>query len=50
LRARTSAVDRATGDVATYIGLLRAVNLPGHNKIAMADLRDVLTRLVCEML
>ena len=31
--------------MATYIGLLRAVNLPGHNKIAMADLRDVLTRL-----
>jgi uncharacterized protein (DUF1697 family) len=31
--------------MSTYIGLLRAVNLPGHNKIAMGDLRDFLTRL-----
>lgn len=31
--------------MATYIGLLRAVNLGGHNKIGMADLRDLLTRL-----
>jgi uncharacterized protein (DUF1697 family) len=29
----------------TYIGLLRAVNLGPHNKIAMADLRELLTRL-----
>jgi uncharacterized protein (DUF1697 family) len=29
----------------TYIGLLRGVNLAGHNKIAMADLRGLLTRL-----
>jgi uncharacterized protein (DUF1697 family) len=28
-----------------YIGLLRAVNLGAHNKIAMADLRELLTRL-----
>jgi len=27
----------------TYIALLRAVNLPGHNKVAMADLRDLLS-------
>jgi uncharacterized protein (DUF1697 family) len=26
----------------THIGLLRAVNLPGHNKIGMADLRELL--------
>jgi uncharacterized protein (DUF1697 family) len=25
-----------------HIGLLRAVNLPGHNKIGMADLRELL--------
>lgn len=28
-----------------YIGLLRAVNLAGYNQVAMADLRDILTRL-----
>jgi uncharacterized protein (DUF1697 family) len=31
--------------VPTYIALLRAVNLAGHQQVAMADLRDVLTRL-----
>jgi uncharacterized protein (DUF1697 family) len=31
--------------MATYVGLLRAVNLPGHNKIGMTDLREFLTRL-----
>lgn len=29
----------------TYIGLLRAVNLPGHNKVGMADLRELLAGL-----
>jgi uncharacterized protein (DUF1697 family) len=29
----------------TYAGLLRAVNLPAHNKITMADLREFLTAL-----
>jgi uncharacterized protein (DUF1697 family) len=29
----------------TYVGLLRAVNLPGHNKLGMADLRDLLVGL-----
>ena len=29
----------------THIGLLRAVNLPGHNKIGMADLRELLAAL-----
>ena len=29
----------------TYIGLLRAINLGAHNKIAMADLRQLLTDL-----
>lgn len=29
----------------THIGLLRAVNLPGLNKISMSDLRDVLIAL-----
>lgn len=32
----------------TYIGLLRAVNLAGLNKVAMADLRDLLGRLGME--
>jgi uncharacterized protein (DUF1697 family) len=31
--------------VTFHIGLLRAVNLPGHNKIGMADLRDLAVRL-----
>lgn len=31
--------------MATYIGLLRAVNLAGHNKVGMTDLRELLTRL-----
>jgi uncharacterized protein (DUF1697 family) len=26
----------------TYVALLRAVNLPGHNKVTMADLREFL--------
>lgn len=29
----------------TYIGLLRAINLAGRNMVAMADLRDMLSRL-----
>ena len=29
----------------TYIGLFRAVNLPGHNKLGSADLRDLLVGL-----
>ena len=29
----------------TYIALLRAINLPAHNKVSMADLRDLLTHL-----
>lgn len=29
----------------TYIALLRAVNLAGHNKVGMADLRQLLTEL-----
>jgi uncharacterized protein (DUF1697 family) len=29
----------------TYIGLLRAVNLGPHNKVAMSDLRDIVTRV-----
>jgi len=31
--------------VTRYIGLLRAVNLGGHNQVAMADLRNLLTGL-----
>jgi uncharacterized protein (DUF1697 family) len=31
--------------VTTYIGLLRAINLAGHNKVAMGELRDMLARL-----
>jgi uncharacterized protein (DUF1697 family) len=29
----------------SYIGLLRAVNLPAHNKVAMQDLRGLLSKL-----
>ena len=29
----------------TYIGLLRAINLAGRNRVGMADLRDMLARL-----
>ena len=29
----------------TYIGLLRAINLAGRNKVAMGELRDMLSRL-----
>jgi uncharacterized protein (DUF1697 family) len=32
----------------TYIGLLRAVNLAGHNKVAMSDLRQLLTTIGME--
>jgi uncharacterized protein (DUF1697 family) len=31
--------------VTTYIGLLRAVNLAGLNRVSMADLRDLLAKL-----
>jgi uncharacterized protein (DUF1697 family) len=31
--------------VTTYVGLLRAVNVAGHNSVAMADLRDLFERL-----
>ncbi len=29
----------------TYVALLRAINLPHHKQVAMADLRDLLTQL-----
>lgn len=29
----------------TYIALLRGINVGGHNQVAMADLRDLLTQL-----
>ena len=29
----------------TYVALLRGINVGGHNKVAMADLRDLLTHL-----
>ena len=31
--------------MATYIALLRAVNLGAHNKVAMSDLRELLSKL-----
>jgi uncharacterized protein (DUF1697 family) len=31
--------------VTTYVALLRGVNMGGHKKVAMADLRDLLVRL-----
>jgi uncharacterized protein (DUF1697 family) len=34
--------------MATYIGLLRAVNLPGHNKVSMRDLQLLLASLGME--
>jgi uncharacterized protein (DUF1697 family) len=32
----------------TYIGLLRAINIGPHNRIAMADLRAMLEKVGCE--
>ena len=32
----------------TYVGVLRAINLGSHNRIAMADLRAMLERVGCE--
>lgn len=32
-------------DMSVHIGLVRAVNLPGHNKLTMADLRALIERL-----
>lgn len=32
----------------TYVGMLRAINLGSHNKIAMSDLRAMLERIGCE--
>jgi uncharacterized protein (DUF1697 family) len=34
--------------MAIHIGLLRAINLPGHNKVNMADLRGLLAELGLE--
>lgn len=31
--------------MATHLALLRAINVGGHNQVAMTDLRDLLTRL-----
>jgi uncharacterized protein (DUF1697 family) len=31
--------------MATFIGLLRAINVAGHNKVAMADLRALMEKL-----
>ena len=31
--------------MSAYIALLRAVNLPGHNKVGMADLRELIAAL-----
>jgi uncharacterized protein (DUF1697 family) len=31
--------------VSSYVALLRAVNLPGHNKVGMADLRELVALL-----
>ena len=32
----------------TYVGVLRAINLGSHNKIAMSDLRAMLEKVGCE--
>ena len=32
----------------TYVGVLRAINLGSHNRIAMSDLRAMLERVGCE--
>ena len=32
----------------TYVGLLRAINLGSHNKIAMSDLRAMLAKVGCD--
>jgi len=31
--------------VGTHVALLRGINLAGHNKVGMADLRDVVASL-----
>lgn len=31
--------------MSTHLALLRAINLPAHNKVAMSDLRDLLAQL-----
>ena len=36
---------REDGRVPRYVALLRGINLGGHNKVAMADLREVVTSL-----
>src|SRR5262245_20059299 len=38
-----------TGDtnMSTHIALLRGINVGGHNKVAMADLRELLGALGC---
>ena len=41
----SSAVPQCASAVTSYIGLLRAVNLPGHNKIGMATLRELASAL-----
>lgn len=38
-------MNRQRGDMTTYIGLLRAVNLGAHNKVGMTELRGMLTAL-----
>ncbi|HEU5171557.1 MAG TPA: DUF1697 domain-containing protein, partial [Gemmatimonadales bacterium] len=35
----------AVAAMTIHVALLRAVNLGGHNQVAMSDLRDLLTRL-----
>lgn len=34
--------------IATYVGLLRGINVGGHNKVAMSALRDFMSGLGCE--
>ena len=36
---------RYCGGVATHVALLRGINLAGHNKVAMAELRDLVSSL-----
>src|SRR3954468_12760602 len=38
----------AGSDMTTYIGVLRAINLGSHNRIAMTDLRAMLEKVGCE--
>src|SRR5205823_1984368 len=44
-RHREAAGRGLSGAMTAFIGLLRAINLPSHNKVGMVDLRALLAKL-----